>query len=144
LKKNRLIELPYLYDLSFKDQNGLPVLVNEESPPSLPKAVEKLAIYCRYELHIDFPQYTARTDVTHPDVSAWLWTDYDWEGVFAVGGCSFRRDILEWVWIHPYYRGRGLLKKAWPVFIDLYGNFAIEPPLSHAMQGFVKKVVDGL
>ena len=46
---------------------------------------------------------------------------------------------LSVVWIHPYYRGRGLLRKAWPYLWGAEGPFLVEPPLSPAMKGFLRK-----
>lgn len=66
----------------------------------------------------------------------------------AVGACCFRfreyeenpRWALQWVWIHPFFRRRGILSMRWPWFRMYFGDFDVEEPLSDAMQGFLKKI----
>lgn len=51
-----------------------------------------------------------------------------------------RRRQLDWIWLHPFERGRRLMNLAWSDLEAAYGNdFLIQPPLSHAMRGFLKK-----
>jgi hypothetical protein len=40
---------------------------------------------------------------------------------------------LQWIWFHPYERRKGHLRNAWPYFLDRFGTFQVEPPLSPAM-----------
>jgi len=42
--------------------------------------------------------------------------------------------------MHPFYRKRGLLTRAWPRFREYFGNFHLEPPISDAMESFLKSV----
>lgn len=49
------------------------------------------------------------------------------------------RWILEWVWIMPKLRSRGILSRAWPAFRQRYGEFPVERPLTAAMERFVDK-----
>ena len=44
---------------------------------------------------------------------------------------------LEWVWIHPFERGNGVLSRAWPGFKKEFGDFYIQPPLSWGMRAFL-------
>ena len=46
---------------------------------------------------------------------------------------------LQWIWITPKTRRLGILTRAWPAFVDRYGDFFIEPPLSTAMKAAVAK-----
>jgi hypothetical protein len=46
---------------------------------------------------------------------------------------------LQWIWITPKVRRCGILTRVWPTFVDRYGNFFIEPPLSTAMKSAVAK-----
>jgi hypothetical protein len=48
-------------------------------------------------------------------------------------------ESLHWVWLHPYFRGRGILKSHWNTLRDHHGDFHIEHPLSTAMKGFLLK-----
>ena len=47
---------------------------------------------------------------------------------------------LEFCWIDPFWRGRGLLKEAWPSFSKRFGAFDVSQPRSNAMQGFLSRI----
>jgi hypothetical protein len=71
----------------------------------------------------------------------------------ALGACCFRwRDftlgeqpypllgpcyVLSWIWLHPYIRRHGCLEQAWPYFVERFGDFIVETPLSTAMHQFL-------
>ena len=64
----------------------------------------------------------------------------------AIGCCAFRwrewKDAspgwaMQFVWIAPRFRHRGILTRHWPFFRERFGNFHVEPPLSDAMSGFL-------
>jgi hypothetical protein len=68
-----------------------------------------------------------------------------------VGACAFRwREYsdapaawaLQWVWVCPKARRTGVLRARWRSFRERYGDFHIEPPVSAAMQGFVRAMGD--
>jgi GNAT superfamily N-acetyltransferase len=67
------------------------------------------------------------------------------EGCRMVGAAGFypfpdKGWRMRWVWIHPFWRGKGILAKEWPRFVELFGaDFFPEPPLSVAMRAFLKK-----
>ena len=44
---------------------------------------------------------------------------------------------MDWAWLAPKYRRSGLMQRNWPRFVQLYGDFHLEYPLSEAMQSFV-------
>lgn len=123
--------------------------VTPSSPLKLRKAVERIAYYFRREGGFDFVQYSATEDDQRRQAYLWLpkrWIKYPRP---VVGACCFRwREYtqeepawaLQWIWLHPYQRGQGLLMDAWPYFKQEYGDFSVEPPLSGAMEGFLKKV----
>lgn len=46
---------------------------------------------------------------------------------------------LHWIWFAPKYRRMGLLLARWADFLESYGNFHIERPVSDAMQSFLRK-----
>lgn len=60
---------------------------------------------------------------------------------WMIGAVCFSRDtkphLLEFCWLHPFWRNQGLLRRAWPEFEKRFGNFEIEPPISGAMSGFL-------
>lgn len=61
-------------------------------------------------------------------------------------------NAITWIWIHPFYRNRGVLKGLWTDIIKNYGPFIlIESPVSRNMHGFLKntarsvvKTTDGI
>lgn len=124
------------------------------------KAAEKIAKFFRREFEYDCLQYTAneqdywRRDYTKDKVFIWTTpTNYEEYKNTVIGAAVFRwrewKDApagyaLAWVWFHPYERNKGHLKKAWPHFKKLFGDFHVEGPLSQAMVGFLKSVEDSV
>lgn len=47
--------------------------------------------------------------------------------------------VLEWVWIHPFFRHRGHLLKYWNMLEQQFGDFLIKKPVSCSMKEFLKK-----
>lgn len=47
---------------------------------------------------------------------------------------------LDWVWIEPEYRRKGILRGAWPILKQRYGNFAVSEPHSDSMVGFLSSL----
>jgi hypothetical protein len=76
-------------------------------------------------------------DDTH---EPWLFTTDDG---MVIGAAQFALEtqgwVLEWVWLHPFKRRRGILHRTWPIWRQRYGRFHPRRPLSTAMQGFVAK-----
>ncbi len=60
------------------------------------------------------------------------------------GACFYKEDDdtvdLHFCWIHPFYRNKGLLKKAWPIFKKRFGHFSISEPISKSFQGFLYSI----
>lgn len=69
------------------------------------------------------------------------------DGTIA-GACAFNRRpeadqygsewALAWIWLAPSYRRQGLVRDRWAQYLDLYGDFWIERPLSSEMEAFVR------
>ena len=63
---------------------------------------------------------------------------------WLIGAAGFTHSetekILEYCWIHPFWRGKGLLKMAWPKFSERIGEFYVAHPQSNAMRGFLKSI----
>ena len=126
--------------------------VTTDSPRAHRRAVYRLADCCRREMRYGL-QYGYDGDEDDPDHVAFLWVHPEAVGmswafrVPCVGATCFRlRDegwALQWVWVHPFFRRRGLLSGAWPAFVREFGAFAVEGPLSAAMRGFVAKHAQG-
>ncbi|BDI30536.1 hypothetical protein CCAX7_25870 [Capsulimonas corticalis] len=98
-----------------------------------------------HEWGADFPSYDPKGD---EDARPFLWVANTGGGWYqAVGAVNFRKRNwshvspwgLEWIWLHPFARGRGYLKAAWPYFEQEFGDFIPEPPYSPAMRHFLLK-----
>jgi len=62
--------------------------------------------------------------------------------VGAVGFSKNKNDIvkLDFCWLHPFWRNRGLLKKIWCEFSYHFGEFYVSEPRTKTMQGFLDSV----
>ena len=124
-------------------------LITKKTPLLARKATEIIAYYFRREFGYDVPPYTAHEDGDGRDRIFLLTQEKDWESEYAVGAIVFRwrsyrnapeQLVLSWVWIHPFLRRQGILTAYWDIFRKHYGDFHVEPPLSKAMESFLKKV----
>lgn len=128
--------------------------VSVTSPFEIRKALEQFARYFKLEFHYDDIQYYA--DEHDEECIGFLFTesaldiiteDHKQMPTRCSGGCCFRREqfedgckwVLFWVWIHPFFRNRGILTKHWKKFLEQFGEFIIEQPLSDAMRSFLEK-----
>jgi hypothetical protein len=117
------------------------------------RALTQIARYFRKEFGYDFTQFCevpCRNETLENTVGYIFPSDQisRFGDPLAAGGCCFRlrTDIvakdywaLQWVWLHPYERNRGLLTKVWPEFVRVFGDFHVEHPLSPAMRAFLEK-----
>lgn len=125
---------------------GALITIDAKAPMWLQREVYRRAVRFKREFRYDFVQWAG--DEINP-VKA------DWHGYLIpagadgtiAGACALAKLqpgpsgevwTLAWVWIAPKFRGQGLLTAHWPALLELYGSFFIEPPLSAAMQGFVR------
>ncbi|MCC3407861.1 MAG: hypothetical protein JGK17_20160 [Microcoleus sp. PH2017_10_PVI_O_A] len=126
-----------------------PIKVTTKSPKTYRKAVYLIAQFFRREFGYDFTQYGYEGEETDPNSVAFLWIHPEAEGyskefkVPCIGACCFRLRPsgygLQWIWLHPYLRRQGLLSDTWPEFINEFGKFSVEHPLSDAMKAFLNK-----
>lgn len=152
----------YTIDLPISRRLGSisPRLVRGRSKMTERKYVEKLAYYFKREFHFDFVQYEANESESWESPSyvpseVWLFHTAATDHVRDVGdqprrvigaACFRREDIpqalwaLDWIWFHPYERGRGHLTRCWPEWEQRYGRFQVEEPLSQAMIRFLAKM----
>lgn len=122
-------------------------LVDQSSPLWMHGAVCDRAFEFKREFKYDFVQWDgSSTRRAGEDWQGWLFAADDMGAI--AGACGFmRRDgaiegpewSLQWIWLAPKYRRAGLLEARWPSFLQAYGDFDIERPLSPAMQAFVRK-----
>ena len=115
---------------------------------SLRKPVLQLARYFQLEMATDFVPYSTEQ---HSDKNTAFLIGFksDENLQFGIGALFFRwqewSDVpagysLEWVWVHPFFRHRGLLSKAWPKFVERFGEFHVSPPYSPSMKEFLNKI----
>lgn len=142
-----LNEVPYPVAEHITEQ----LLVTPASAIKMRREVERFAIYFRREFSYDFQQFEATEKIREGDkaYAAYLFINEPnhYPRVWT-GACCFRwRNLkdaeprwgMQWMWLHPYYRGQGILTRAWDKFHEAYGNFLCEPPFSAAMQAFLLK-----
>jgi hypothetical protein len=48
--------------------------------------------------------------------------------------------FMTWAWFHPSEQRKGHLTTAWPHILRLFPNFIPDPPLTPAMESFLKKM----
>lgn len=124
-----------------------PFAVTKRSPLSHRRAVFRFAQYFRREMGYDFVQYGLDGEEDDPHCTAYLWQSmsarYGIEAPCYGAACFREREeggpALQWVWIHPYLRRKGLLSDAWNMFEERHPRFAVELPLSPAMLAFLEK-----
>ncbi len=128
--------------------------VKASSPHEVRKVLEQFARYFKAEFHYDDVQYYA--DEHDERCIGFLFTESALDIVTdehtqmptrCSGGCCFRKEkftdgdkwVLYWVWLHPFFRHRRILSRHWKKFREQFGDFIVEPPVSSAMQSFLKK-----
>ena len=131
-----------------------PTKVTVKSSHHQKKAVEVISKHFRREMNYSTVQFSAKekeNDLDFTPYEAYLFHkerynlihQYKPNEVVCLGGCCFYKNNetwdLHWVWIHPYFRNRGILSELWPKFIQKYGNFGIEEPISLQMQKIINK-----
>ena len=117
--------------------------VTRAPPLKLRKEVERFAIYFQREFEYPIREFTAKEKRPY---TAYLLSES--KRRVWIGACCFRpqsgvsaldRETLRWIWLHPYYRMKGVLTDAWPKLRAEHGDFFIEPPFSPAMRHFLLK-----
>ncbi|MNJ44748.1 hypothetical protein D3C77_398130 [compost metagenome] len=147
-RKEQMIDpQPDLRLASLLPLDGCGELVDQEAPLWMHGAVYERALEFKREFGYDAVQWDGSSNNrAGEDWQGWLFAA-DTEGTIA-GACAFmRRDgavdgprwSLQWIWLAPKYRRSGFLESRWPSFLEAYGDFEIETPLSPAMQSFVRK-----
>lgn len=127
------------------------------------QAIETLATYASRELQWDLVPFNADENEVQDDFVPWtaylfhgeFMPPYDlddhYKNVLYFGACCFReqenedgvyRWELNWVWLHPYFRRRGWLTRAWPLFKQEFGSFEVSTPQEEAMKSFLLKHPD--
>ena len=117
--------------------------VDASAPQWKRKEVHGRALEFKRELGYDFVQW-GKDAVDDPSAVGFLFAD---DCGRIVGACAFRPRShgserpwrLDWIWICPDARRQGHLDRQWGRFRQQFGVFDVEPPLSDAMQAFLRK-----
>jgi hypothetical protein len=127
-----------------KYRNSELLQVTRRSPFKLRKEVERFAIYFMREF--DCPVQEFHVKEKGPYTAYLLTNTYSRDAPVWAGACCFRPEsfaypvhsqTLRWIWLHPYFRAKGILSEIWPELRENHGDFFVEPPLSPAMLHFV-------
>ena len=137
-----------------------PLRVSSHDSIQKKQALETLATYANRELQWDLVPFDSEENDEQDDFVPWnaylfhgesmppYEFDDRYKNVLYFGACCFRekknddkspRWELDWVWLHPYFRRRGWLTRAWPVFKRDFGTFEVSAPLDEAMKSFLLK-----
>lgn len=123
--------------------------VDASSPRWMQKEMYWRATAFKREFHYDFVQW--HPDGEHDDDVRGL-PFVDDTAIFGagaiVGACCFRTRArkghpcweLDWIWLAPPARRKGILTQAWDGLVRCFGQFDLCPPVSGAMQAFLRKV----
>ncbi|MFJ7904014.1 hypothetical protein ACIQ6V_26570 [Streptomyces sp. NPDC096198] len=113
----------------------------------LRKVVETFGKYFKQELGFDsipFAAQHSRLYDSDPTVEVVLFDAQRVTATFPIAAGAAGLSVqngqrwLDWFWIHPFERGKGLADRAWADLEEVYGkDFKIQPPLSPAMERFL-------
>lgn len=119
---------------------AFPEWINVKSPVWARLAAVQFRRYLGKECRVGMNWDTSREGWMNIEVRSIL--NLDEEMIGAVGFRKTSRGwILEFVWIHPFYRNQRLLQSLWPEFMQRYGPaFIVARPLSRAMEAFLKNM----
>lgn len=139
--------VPFLRELDANKTD--PHIVDQNSYTWKHKYMYRFARLIKRELHFDgvmWDYYRVRSD-DYVGFLLYDQTNTQFERGSIVGGCSFRLRrysdhppvwALQWIYILPEARKKGILKQWWSLFTDRFGLFDVESPLSEAMENFMK------
>lgn len=141
---------------SYNSSSGI-IIIDKSSNKNLREKLEQFALYFKKEFKYDFIQYEANEHIyEHVKYSGILFTEMAWDLLeedqptpyrLCGGGCFRWREwqdkapgwSLDWVWLHPFFRHRGVFSKHWEHIKQQYGDFHIEPPISADLEKFLAK-----
>lgn len=124
-------------------------LIPARTEMRLRKIVETFGKYFRREMHFDFEPFQAQLIDFYGQLNRAEVVLFDAQEVSATfpiaagaAGLSLAdgHRVLDWIWIHPFERGRSLMPIAWADLEAAYGDeFLVRGPLSPAMRGFLTR-----
>ena len=119
-------------------------IVTATSPKWMHKEVYERAVMFKREMEYDFIQWGLPPKKGRPreDGIGYLLAEVNTPSTI-VGACAFRERsgtwTMDWAWLAPKYRRRGVMQRYWHRFVEAFGDFPLEYPLSEAMREFVLK-----
>lgn len=138
--------LKAIRDSYIESDKGEPLIVTAREPIWMHKQMYYRARAFKREFGYDFIQWSEKED--DPGAYGFLFRDPEQLDVI-IGACAFRwRNYtdsdpmwaMQWIWLMPDARHKGILTKYWPVFTHMFGKFHVERPLSDAMAAFLEKM----
>ncbi len=125
--------------------------IDKYSSAELHKEVYKIADYFQEEFNYGKVPFSTSGDTVDEVYKALLFTEQDinTKQYRIYGGCYFKKMkllsveihwVLQWIWIHPFFRHRGNLKRNWADFEREFHNFSIAEPISNDMKCFLKNI----
>lgn len=133
------------------------IFIDKNSAYDLRRKLQTFAYYFKRELKFDFIQYQASEHLEGPGTyRGFLFTSFAYDLLEEdeptpyrlYGGGLFRWQEredsepnweLDWIWLHPFFRHRGILTKNWPILLREFGKFDIARPLSADMERFLSR-----
>ena len=121
--------------------------VTTDSPRWMHKEIYLRALAFKREFNYDFTQWESPKGDTDPHVRGYLFVN---PNSIIVGACALRwREHeksffwgLQWIWMSPTYRRKGILARHWPALRKSHGVFLVEAPISDEMMSFLEKYED--
>lgn len=128
-------------------RRGLATAQVAKSPMWMHREMHQRARQFKQDFQFDFRQWegSEKTKNMCPESHGYLFNDHtiQYGQGAAVGACAFWGEAgkwrMRWIWVCPTMRRSGVLTRRWHQFLDRYGDFKIEAPLSDAMAAFVAK-----
>lgn len=145
------IELPI--SEGYDTDNGI-IYVAPESEYSLKLQLQQFATFFKKEFKYDFLQYTANNHSSENEFAGFLFSELAYDRIeedkptpyrlYGGVGFFYRETIypepiweLGWIWLHPFFRHRGLLSRHWEYFKTQFGDFEVSQPQSPDMKNFL-------
>lgn len=142
-----------LCPISYYRQAKLPVIkIDQDTQDELKLRLEEFSRYFKKEMSYDLIDRYKVGHEQRPDKRFFLFSiradDLNEENVYAtanrlIGGCGFdkvdRHWVLDWVWLHPFFRHRNLFLQYWLGLEEEVGEFKISTPVSCQMRNFLQR-----
>lgn len=144
------IRMPYVSDERRLSVESWPV-VAPRAPLWLRRRAEQIGRQFHRETHVDFPPYLAE-DSDGQDVVLLPSRCLIWGGQLLAGAVGIADAAtaprLEWAYVHPYERGRGLVERAWPDVMCRYPSIRLNrapanTPAGNALLGRLLELTSG-